>query len=56
MSDMWVDPADDPRTSGNPEGEKATLREYLGNYRLTLDMKCGGLPGSLPVALFRRAL
>lgn len=43
MSDMWVDPTDDPRTYGNPRGEKATLREYLGNYRLTLDMKCGGL-------------
>ena len=43
MSDMWVDPADDPRTYGNPEGEKATLREYLGNYRLTLDIKCRGL-------------
>ena len=43
MSDMWVDPADDPRTFGNPKGEKATLREYLGNYRLTLDLKCGGL-------------
>ncbi|MEV4656780.1 DinB family protein [Micromonospora sp. NPDC049301] len=43
MSDMWVDPSDDPRTSGNPKGEKATLREYLANYRLTLDMKCGGL-------------
>jgi uncharacterized damage-inducible protein DinB len=43
MSDMWVDPADDPRTYGNPKGEKATLREYLGNYRLTLDLKCGGL-------------
>ncbi len=43
MSDRWMDPADDPRTYGNPEGEKATLREYLGNYRLTLDMKCGGL-------------
>jgi len=43
MSDMWVDPADDPRTYGNPTGEKATLREYLGNYRLTLEMKCGGL-------------
>lgn len=40
---MWVDPADDPRTYGNPEGEKATLLEYLGNYRLTLEMKCGGL-------------
>jgi uncharacterized damage-inducible protein DinB len=43
MSDMWVEPAEDPRTYGNPEGEKATLREYLGNYRLTLEMKCGGL-------------
>ena len=43
MSDMWVAPADDPRTYGNPEGEKATLREYLGNYRLTLELKCSGL-------------
>lgn len=43
MNDRWVDPADDPRTFGNPQGEKATLREYLSNYRLTLDMKCGGL-------------
>lgn len=43
MSDMWVDPADDPRTYGNPQGEKATLREYLSNYRLALGMKCGGL-------------
>jgi uncharacterized damage-inducible protein DinB len=43
MSDMWVDPADDPRTYGSPKGEKATLSEYLGNYRLTLEMKCGGL-------------
>jgi ribosomal protein S18 acetylase RimI-like enzyme len=34
-----MDPADDPRTYGNPEGEKATLREYLTNYRLTLDLK-----------------
>lgn len=43
MSDRWADPADDPRSYGNPQGEKATLREYLGNYRLTLDMKCEGL-------------
>jgi uncharacterized damage-inducible protein DinB len=43
MSDMWLDPADDPRTCGNPKGEKTTLQEYLGNYRLTLDMKCDGL-------------
>jgi uncharacterized damage-inducible protein DinB len=43
MSDRWVDLADDPRTYGNPQGEKATLREYLANYRLTMEMKCGGL-------------
>ncbi len=53
MSDMWVDPADDPRTYGNPQGEKATLREYLGNYRLTLEMKCSGLD---PDQLARRAV
>lgn len=43
MSDMWTDEAQDPRTYGNPVGEKATLREYLSNYRLTLDLKCEGL-------------
>jgi uncharacterized damage-inducible protein DinB len=43
MSDMWVDAAEDPRTSGDPVGEKATLAEYLTNYRLTLGMKCDGL-------------
>lgn len=40
---MWTEPADDPRTYGDPVGEKATLREYLANYRSTLEMKCGGL-------------
>jgi uncharacterized damage-inducible protein DinB len=53
MSNMWMDRADDPRTYGNPEGEKATLREYLGNYRLTLEMKCGGLD---PEQLARRSV
>jgi len=43
MSDMWTDPAVDPRTAGNPVGEKATLREYLTNYRLTIELKCEGL-------------
>jgi uncharacterized damage-inducible protein DinB len=43
MSDMWTAPEDDPRTYGNPVGEKATYQEYLRNYRLTLEMKCGGL-------------
>ncbi|HVQ87757.1 MAG TPA: DinB family protein [Actinomycetes bacterium] len=46
MSERWTDPADDPRTYGDPEGEKATLREYLSNYRLTIEMKCQGLDAS----------
>jgi uncharacterized damage-inducible protein DinB len=40
---MWMAPEDDPRSYGDPVGEKATLREYLRNYRLTLEMKCDGL-------------
>jgi uncharacterized damage-inducible protein DinB len=43
MSDMWTAPRDDPRTHGNPVGEKATYRQYLDNYRLTIEMKCDGL-------------
>ena len=43
MSDMWVPASQDPRTQGNPHGEKATYLEYLQNYRLTLAMKCQGL-------------
>jgi hypothetical protein len=43
--DMWVNPDDDPReTDGpGPEGELATLQDYLRSYRLTLLMKCAGL-------------
>lgn len=42
--DMWVDAADDPRDSGvSPDGELATLLDYLHSYRLTLLMKCDGL-------------
>ena len=33
MSNRWMDPADDPRPQGNPQGEKATLREYLDYYQ-----------------------
>jgi uncharacterized damage-inducible protein DinB len=43
VSNMWTAPKDDPRTYGNPVGEKATYREYLTNYRLTMEMKCDGL-------------
>ncbi len=43
--DMWVDPDDDPRNSDgvSPDGELATLRDYLSDYRRTLLMKCDGL-------------
>jgi uncharacterized damage-inducible protein DinB len=43
--DMWVDPDDDPRNSDgvSPDGELATLQDYLSDYRLTLRMKCEGL-------------
>jgi uncharacterized damage-inducible protein DinB len=42
--DMWVDPNDDPRgNTASPDGELATLQDYLASYRLTLLMKCEGL-------------
>ena len=36
--DMWVDPDEDPRNSDgvSPDGELATLQDYLTSYRLTL--------------------
>jgi uncharacterized damage-inducible protein DinB len=43
MSNMWAAPEEDPRGYGNPAGEKATYQEYLTNYRLTIELKCGGL-------------
>lgn len=48
--DMWADPDEDPRNSEgvSPDGELATLRDYVRSYRLTLLMKCDGLdPGQL---------
>lgn len=43
--DMWVDPDDDPRNTdgASPDGELATLHDYLSGYRMTLQMKCSGL-------------
>jgi Protein of unknown function (DUF664) len=42
--DMWVDPEDDPREAiASAGGEKGVLTEYLDRYRVTLQMKCGGL-------------
>ncbi|WP_353510791.1 DinB family protein [Intrasporangium sp.] len=43
MSDRWTTPDKDPRTYGNPVDELPTYREYLDNYRLTIEMKCEGL-------------
>ncbi|KUH39225.1 MULTISPECIES: DUF664 domain-containing protein [Streptomyces] len=43
--DMWADPDDDPRDKegAGPDGELATLEDFLAGYRLTLRMKCEGL-------------
>jgi uncharacterized damage-inducible protein DinB len=43
--DMWADPDDDPRNSEgvSPDGELATLQDYVTHYRMTLRMKCEGL-------------
>ncbi|MGP3686128.1 DinB family protein [Streptomyces sp. IBSNAI002] len=53
--DMWADPADDPRNreGAGPDGERATLTEFLADYRLTLRMKCEGLD---PEQLARRSV
>jgi uncharacterized damage-inducible protein DinB len=44
-SDLWMDTALDPRyaTATEPEGERATLLDYLRTYRLTMEMKCADL-------------
>ncbi|MFE7615723.1 DinB family protein [Streptomyces sp. NPDC057496] len=53
--DMWTDPDDDPRENdgASPEGELATLDDFLSGYRLTLRMKCEGLD---PEQLARRSV
>ncbi|MFD7135815.1 DinB family protein [Streptomyces sp. NPDC059894] len=53
--DMWADPDDDPRNSEgpSPDGELATLLDFLTNYRMTLRMKCEGLD---PEQLARRSV
>jgi hypothetical protein len=52
---MWADPDDDPRNSDGPapDGELPTFRDVLGNFRLTLLMKCDGLD---PEQLARRSV
>lgn len=53
--DMWADPDDDPRhpEGPGPEGELATLLDFLTGYRMTLRMKCEGLD---PEQLARRSV
>lgn len=53
MSEWFVSPDEDPRTYANPQGELATYREYLTNYRLTIGLKCDGLD---PEQLARRSV
>lgn len=45
VTDMWLDPADDPRESNiiAATDERSTLLDYLRRYRLTLELKCSGL-------------
>lgn len=52
---MWVDPDQDTRNTGgvSPDGELATLQDYLRDYRTTLLMKCNGLN---PEQLARRSV
>ncbi|QEU89731.1 DUF664 domain-containing protein [Streptomyces kanamyceticus] len=53
--DMWTDPDNDPRDSDGtgPDGELATLVDFLSSYRMTLRMKCEGLS---PEQLARRSV
>lgn len=55
VPDMWTDPDEDPRNRDgvSPDGESATLRDFLTDYRLTLLMKCEGLD---PEQLARRSV
>jgi uncharacterized damage-inducible protein DinB len=52
---MWLDPEEDPRehAQARPEGEAATLQEYLTSYRQTVLLKCEGLD---PDQLARRSV
>jgi uncharacterized damage-inducible protein DinB len=52
-SNMFVRPADDPRTDGGFTGERDTLVGYLRDQRLTLELKCSGLDAD---AMARRAV
>lgn len=42
-SNMFVEPAEDPRVQVPSVGERATLNDFLAAYRQTLELKCRGL-------------
>jgi hypothetical protein len=42
-SDMFVPAEEDPRSEGGFDNERDTLTAYLGDYRLTIELKCEGL-------------
>ena len=40
-TDVWMDPADDPRENGTElDDERSVLVEYVRVHRLTMEMKC----------------
>jgi uncharacterized damage-inducible protein DinB len=43
VNGMWVGAGEDPRGQGSPVGERATIRAYLSDYRLTVELKCQDL-------------
>ena len=54
-SDLFLDPAQDPRSEGGFRTERDTLVGYLRDHRLTLELKCADLDaGELARARCRR--
>lgn len=51
MSDMWTAPEDDPRTFGNPVGEKETYRDarHSGHAACCASASTGALANDRPV-------
>ncbi|MGA8845033.1 MAG: DinB family protein [Nocardioides sp.] len=46
MTQLWLNPADDPRVAADDEplrGERAVLTNYLRHYRMTFELKCQDL-------------
>jgi uncharacterized damage-inducible protein DinB len=53
-TDVWMDPADDPRETGTElDDERSVLVEYVRVYRTTMELKCADLD---PEQLARRSV